>query len=294
MRLIQAIRDSDETAAQDAVIRLSQSNRLLAPVALAVGAVAMLFSGLKLLVTNWRLTLVQVLPAMWIWVAMLDLKLHLKAHLLRGGTTLIVLRGPVVIPLVLAIAAITAASFFLNAVFAFAIARPGRPDIRPAVQEARSHLRVILGWGGAVGVCLGLATIIVTRWGVWWFAISLSIVIAVMMICYVAVPARLVGARPTHSRRDKLTAGIVGGAIGALVCAPGYLLGRLGIVLLGSARLFALGVILLIVGLILQAGTTSAVKTVQVSAKLFTGQPVGSGSHQAGPSAKTVNGTGTG
>ena len=95
-----------------------------------------------------------------------------------------------------------------------------------------------------------------------------------MMICYVAVPARIVGVRPTHSRRDKLAAGIVGGVIGALVCAPGYLLGRLGIVLLGSHRLFALGVILLAIGFALQAGTTSAVKTVKMSAKLIAGQPV--------------------
>ena len=79
-RLIQAIRDSDESAAQDAVIRLSQSHRLLAPAALAVGAVAMLFTGLKLLFMNWRLTLVQVLPAMWIWVAMLDLKIHVPVE----------------------------------------------------------------------------------------------------------------------------------------------------------------------------------------------------------------------
>ncbi len=310
-RLIQAIRDSDETTAQDAVIRLSQANRLFAPAALAVGAVAMLFSGLKLLITSWRLTLIQVLPAMWIWAAMLDLKLHVKAHLLRGGTSFYVLRGPVTILLVLAVAAVTAASFHLNAVFALAIARPGRPQIRPAVREARAHLPVILGWGGAVGICLGLSTIIVTRWGLWWFAISLSIVIAVMMICYVAVPARIVGVKPTYSRRDKLAAGIVGGAIGALVCAPGYLLGRLGIVLLGSHRLFALGVILLAIGFALQAGTTSAVKTVKLSAKLIAGQPVGSsqaagsqptgsgdqavgGSDQLEPPAGAVSGTGTG
>jgi uncharacterized membrane protein len=88
------------------VIRLSQSRRLFAPAAFAVGAVAMLFGGVKLLFTNWRLTLIQVLPAMWIWAAMLDL----KAHLLHGKT-FDVLRGPVTIPLVLAVAAITAASF---------------------------------------------------------------------------------------------------------------------------------------------------------------------------------------
>jgi hypothetical protein len=34
----------------------------------------MLFDGVKLLFTNWRFTLIQVLPVMWIWAAMLDLK----------------------------------------------------------------------------------------------------------------------------------------------------------------------------------------------------------------------------
>jgi hypothetical protein len=34
------------------------------------------FNGLKLLFSNWRLTLVQILPAMWIWLAMFDLKEH--------------------------------------------------------------------------------------------------------------------------------------------------------------------------------------------------------------------------
>ena len=153
---------------QAAVFRLSQSRRFLAPVALAVGAVVMLLDGVKLLFANWRLTLIQVLPAMWIWAAMLDL----KYHVLRGKS-FHVLDGPVVVPVVLAVAAITAASFFLNAVFAFAIARPGPPAIRRAFGESRAHLAVILAWGTAVGICLGLATIVCTRWGLRWFALSL-------------------------------------------------------------------------------------------------------------------------
>ena len=48
----------------------------------------MLFDGVKLLLTNWRLTLIQVLPAMWIWAAMFDLKVHVlhgkSFHVLTG------------------------------------------------------------------------------------------------------------------------------------------------------------------------------------------------------------------
>ena len=69
---------------------------------LAFAAFVMLFNGLRLLVTNWRLTLVQILPAMWIWLAMFDL----KAHVLHGKS-FTVLRGPVLLPLGLLIIAIT-------------------------------------------------------------------------------------------------------------------------------------------------------------------------------------------
>jgi hypothetical protein len=265
-QIIHAVRDSDRAAVEEAVVRLSRSRRWLAPLALAVGALVMLFDGVKLLFTNWRLSLVQVLPAMWIWAAMFDL----KAHVLRGKS-FHVLTGPVVIPIVLAVAAITAASFFLNAVFAFAIASEGPPAIRPAFVQARSHLAVVLAWGAAVGICLGLATVIFVRWRLLWFGLSLSIVIAVMMVCYVAVPARLVGVKTTSSKRDKLTASAVGGAIGAVVCTPPYVLGRVGLLMLGSHTLFIAGCVVLAVGVTLQAGATGAVKAVKMSAKFVSG-----------------------
>ena len=276
-RRVSAIRNSDQAAVEQAVLQLSASRRLLAPLAFAVGAFAMLAEGVKLLFSNWRLTLIQVLPAMWIWAAMIDL----KAHVLHGKT-FYVLRGPVLVPIVLGIAAITAASFFLNAVFAFAIAAPGPPKIRPAFTQARSHLAAVLGSGAAVGLGLGLATTVFTRWGLWWFALSLSIVIAVMMVCYVAVPARLIGMKTTYSKRDKLTATAVGGAIGAVVCTPPYLLGRIGLLMLGSHTLFIPGIILLALGLTLQAGATGAVKAIKMSAKLVSGRQRAGGG-QAGP-----------
>jgi hypothetical protein len=268
-RLIQAIRDSDLAAAEDAIVRLSRSRRWLAPLALCVGAFAMLLVGVKLLFTNWRLTLIQVLPAMWIWAAMFDL----KAHLLHGKS-FHVLTGPVVIPIVLAVAAVSAASFYLNAVFAYAIAGPGPPLIRPAFTRAWSHRVVALGSGFVVGILLGVSTVIVTRWGVYWFGLSLSIVVGLMMVCYVAVPARLIGMKTTQPKRDKLAATAVGGIVGAVVCTPPYLLGRLGLVLLGSTTFFVLGVIIFAIGLTLQAGATGAVKTVKMSAKLI-------GAHQS-------------
>ena len=57
-RLIAAIRDNDERKVEEAVLQLAR--RIFAPLALAAGAFVMLFSGLRLLVTNWRLMLVQI------------------------------------------------------------------------------------------------------------------------------------------------------------------------------------------------------------------------------------------
>jgi hypothetical protein len=100
----------------------------------------MLFDGVKLLFSNWRLTIVQVLPAMWIWLAMLDLKIHVL-----HSKSFIVRHGLLAALLVAAITAVTAAAVALNAVFAFAIAGPGDPpEIRPAFARARSHRGTVL------------------------------------------------------------------------------------------------------------------------------------------------------
>ncbi len=264
--LVRSIRDGDEQMVTDAVLALSRRSRWLAPLAFLIGAFAMLFQGVKLLFTNWRLTLVQILPAMWIWAAMLDLKIHIL-----HGKEFHIVRGPLALVLVLAVTAITAGAFFLNAVFGLAIAKPGPPQIRPAFGEARGHLRVILLWGIAVGLALGFSTIIVTRWGKFWFALALSIVVGIMMFSYVALPSRIIGLKQTRSTRDRLTATAVGGAIGAAVCSPPYALGRVAILMLGSHALRYFGVILLAIAVVLQTGTTSAVKAVKMSAKLAVG-----------------------
>jgi hypothetical protein len=263
---VDAVREGDDAMAEEAILRLSKAHGWLAPLALAASAFAMLFDGLKLVFSNWRLTLVQILPAMWIWLAMFDL----KAHVLHGKS-FHVLRGPVLIPIVAAIAAVTAAAFFLNAVLAFAIAKGGAPRVRAGVDAARAHLPVVLGSGAFIGLLLGLSTVVVTRWGRPWFAISLSIVVGVMMVCYVAVPSRLIGMRATGSKRDNLTASALSGAIGAAICTPPYVLARVGILMLGSSALLIPGIIVLAFGATLQAAATGAVKAIKLSAKLVAG-----------------------
>jgi hypothetical protein len=264
-QFVRAIQEDDDAVLQ-ALLRLSRSRRIFAPLALTVGAFALLFEGLKVLLANWRLMLIQVIPAVWIWVAMLDLKLHVL-----HGRSFHQIQGAILVPIGLAIMAVTVGSFFLNAVFAFAIAGRRPPVIRPAVTEARSHIPPILISGSIVGALLAIATTISPRWGPPWFTFTLGIVIGLMMVIYVAIPARLIGVKSTQSRRDKLTASALSGILGVTVCTPPYLLGRVGILMLGSRYLLIPGIFVLVLGATLQAGATGAVRAIKMSTRLAAG-----------------------
>ena len=93
-----------------------------------------------------------------------------------------------------------------------------------------------------------------------------------MMFSYVALPSRLLGLQPGMSRRDKVASTAIGGAVGVLVCSPPYWLGRLAIIMLGSAVLRIPAIIILAVAVVLQTGATSVVKAVKMSAKIVAGR----------------------
>jgi hypothetical protein len=82
----------------------------------------------------------------------------------------------------------------------------------------------------------------------------------------------LIGAKKVRSRKDKLVASAVGGTLGAIVSAPGYTLGRIGILMLGSKALLIPGVILLAIGFAFQAGATGAIKAIKFSTSLMAGR----------------------
>ena len=261
--LVKAIQDNDEAAIEEAILRLSRSHRLLAPLAFVVSAFVLLFDGLRLVLSNWRLLLVQILPAMWIWLAMLDLKLHVL-----HGRSFNVIRGPILIPLGLVIIGLTVASFLLNALFAFAVTQSREPAIGPATEQVRTNQAQIISSGVIVGALLAFATTVVPRWGRPWFGLVLGVVVGIMMVCYIAVPARLIGGKPSQPKAEKLKTSVVGGVLGATVCAPPYLLGRVGILMLGSKVLLIPGVILIAIGATLQAGATGAVRAIKMSVSL--------------------------
>lgn len=265
---VDVIRNADEGDVEREVLQLSSTRRWLAPLAFVVSAFTMLFAGLKLLVTNWRLTLVQIPPAVWIWALMVNL----KAHVLHGRD-FVLLSGPVLALVIVAVVAMTMVSFWLNALFAFSIIQPGKPDVRAARHALRSHRRTVYGWGFGIGLLVAYSTLIADRIGPYWFAITASIAIGIMMVSYVAVPSRMIGLRKeARSTRDKIAASVVSGTVSAVICTPPYVLARLGLLMLGSSVLRVPGIVLLALGLMLQAGATSSVKAVKMSATLVAAQ----------------------
>lgn len=263
---ISAVRAGDASEVEKTVAALSRVRRSYAPLAFLVGAFAMLFDGLKLLVLNWRLGIVEALPAMWVWLAMLDLRVHLF-----GGREFRPLHGAVLVGAISLVAVVTMAAFFLNGVFAFALATPGAPMIRPALSRARDAWLLLAGWGLLEGAGLGTAALLAGRWGKGWFVLSTGAMIGLIMFSYVAIPSRVLGTsdvEPRYSRRDRVMAAVIGGVLGAIVCTPPYLMGRLGVVMLSIQPLIVPALLVLIVGFGLQAAASGAVKAIRMSSKL--------------------------
>ena len=107
-----------------------------------------------------------------------------------------------------------------------------------------------------------------------------------MMLTYVTLLAPDVRLTPAGPRRDKVAAALLGGRLRAIVCTPSDTIGRVGILLLGSHALFVVGVILLVLGLALQAGETGAVRVIEMGAKLA----AGNASHPAARSRAAAGG----
>jgi hypothetical protein len=259
-----AVADADPIAVETTARDLGESRRYLAPVAWGAGAIVLLIRGIKLLALNWRLSLIELVPAAWVWVVMWDLRQHnLRSDAFRQITV-----GGLIVLFLLSIVA-SVAAFWCNTVFAFSITH-ARPRIGAAARQAKQHLQRIIRAGVIMGIVLATAAVAVPRIdSALLYLIAIIAVYALMLISFVAIPARILGAK---KRRLKPTETVgrwtVGGALSAVAMTPGFLLDRAGLILLGIPHLHALGFVLLSIGTALYAAGLSSVKAVKLSMKL--------------------------
>jgi hypothetical protein len=267
IRWTRAVADADPATIESTARQFGESRVYLAPVAWAAGTLVLLVRGVKLLILNWRLTLIQVLPALWIWLAMWDLKEHaLRSAPFRDIT------GAAMVVIVLVTIAISIAAFWCNTVFAFAIDSPPPPRIRPAIKETNAHpVRIVLA-GTFVGAALAFAIAVVPRINTKWVYIgTLGGVLGIMVISFVAVPARIIGRKPQKlPPKQAFGRTATGWALSGVAMAPGFILDRIGLIFLGISGLHIVGFVLLSLGTALYAAGMSSVKAVKMSIKFAT------------------------
>jgi hypothetical protein len=268
-QVARAVADAEPAEIELAARQLGQSRRYLAPIAWAAGAIVLLIRGVKLLVLNWRLTLIELVPAVWLWLVMWDL----KQHALRGEAFRQITVGGLLLAAALASAA-SIASFWCNTVFGFAVTMP-RPRIRAAAQQARPYRRQIIWAGIGMGLLLAVGAVVVPRIGpAWAYVLALGGLYAAMLISFVAVPARILGVKKRKlPPRQTIGGWAVGGALSAVAMTPGFVLDRLGLILLGVPGLHLVGFVILSAGTALYAAGMSSVKAVKLSMKLDAPSP---------------------
>jgi hypothetical protein len=256
---VAAVRSTDPSSVEAALTDLSGRRRWLTPLAYAAGTVAVVFDGVLLLVRNWRLSLLQLVPAAWIWAMTWNLKNHSFANP-SISTGLSILVAVVVL--------LTAqAAYWCNATFAYTIAQGATPDFRAAFREARTHWRFVGGLAlltGGVQAAIWLLVPHVEPRAIW---AALLAMFFVQIYLFVAIPSWLLGVRKSGTRRERLLQSTTTGVLSGVASTPGFLLNRIGLLLLGTS-LWIVGVVLVSIGTVLHVTASSSVRVVKMSLRL--------------------------
>ena len=255
-----AVRSTDPANVESALKDLGGKRRWLAPLVYAAGTVAVVFDGVLLLLRNWRLTLLQLFPAMWIWIMTWNLKHHFasKPTFSTGE----------VIPIAIGVLLAAQVAYWSNATFAFTISRNDSGDIKGAFREARGHWRLIGGLALLTGAVQATIWLLIPRLQADWLWLALLLIFVVQVYLFVAIPCWLVGVRKTGSRRDRTTQSVTTGVLGGVASMPGFLLNRIGWLLLGTGPLGIVGGALVAIGAVLHVTASSSVRVVKLSLRL--------------------------
>ncbi len=257
---VSAVRTTDPATVEVAVRELARRHRRLVPLAYAAGTVAIVFDGVVLLVRHWRLTLLQLVPAVWISV----MTWNLRTHLLQGHELDLAV-APAAAAAVLVVAQ---AAYWCNATFGFVMVQQGAPDIGAAFREARPHWRFIGGLALLTGCAQAAVWLLLPQASLRWFWIALLAMFVVQVYLFVAIPSWLIGVRPTGTRRERAIQSLTTGVLSGVAATPGFLFNRIGLLLLGVGALWWLGVAILAISAVLHVTASSSVRVVKMSVRL--------------------------
>ena len=224
----------------------------------------MVFDGVLLLLRNWRLTLLQMVPAAWIWSMTWNLRNHS-------------LSNPGITPAIAALIAVEVligaqVAYWCNATFAYTMVQGASTDIRAAFRDARPHWRLV---GGLALLTSGVQA------GIWllaphlhfrWLWVAMLVMFVVQVYLFIAVPCWLLGVRKSGTRRERTTQSLTTGVLSGVAATPGFLLNRIGLLLMGTGSLWLLGVAIVSIGAVLHVTASSSVRVVKMSLRLRPGE----------------------
>jgi len=261
---VSAVADADPEEIEATARRLGSSRRYLAPVAWVAGMLVLVVRGIRLLLWNWRLLVLELVPATWVWVTLSDLRHEgLRAPPLRDITVLDVL-------LAVSVAAVASlAALWCNCVFGFAVSQP-HPRVRPAIRQTWPYRRRLAVASVVVGAGVATGFAVIPRLdSVWVYAACVGAMYGIMLSSLVVMPAWVIGiARRRFGPLETVQRWVTGWALAAVAMAPGFIMAHLGDRIIDLRRFDVLGYVVLILGVILYAAGLSSVKAVTLSMKL--------------------------
>ena len=263
MNATAAVRSTDPATVESALKDLGGRRRWLAPLVYAAGTVAVVFDGVLLLLRNWRLTLLQFFPAAWIGVMTWNMKNHLLSRPTFSTSDII----PVAVGVVLA----AQIAYWCNATFAYTMTQSPTADIRAAFGEARPHWRLVGGLAALTGGLQAAIWLAMPRLQADWLWLALVVMFVVQVYLFIAIPCWILGVRKTGSRRERTTQSVTTGVLSGVASTPGFLLNRIGWLLLGSGPLGIVGGALVPIGAVLHVTASSSVRVVKLSLRLRPG-----------------------
>lgn len=266
-RLLQAVRavaDADPQQIEATARKLGSSRRYLSPIAWIAGMLVLVVRGLKLLVSNYRLLLLELVPVVWVWATMWDLHRQKLSNVPLHGASL---REALVAVAVSTVAGV--AAMWCNSVFGFAITHQP-PEVMRAILQTRPFRRRVVAAGSLMGVVVILGVTVVPRLKPEWVYYGfLGGMYGVMVTALVVLPAWIIGIPRRHfGPVQTVQRWVTGWALGAVAMAPGFLVAQAGGLLLDERGLEWLGYVMITVGAALYAAGLSSVKAVTLSMKL--------------------------
>lgn len=162
-------------------------------------------------------------------------------------------------------------AYWCNATFGYTMAQGDALDIRAAFAQARPHWRLVAGLALLTGSIQAAIWLLMPHLQADWLWIAMLMIFVVQVYLFIAIPAWLLGVRKSGSRRERTIQSLTTGALSGAGATPGFLLNRIGWLLLGAGGLGIVGGAIVAIGAVVHVTASSSVRVVKLSLRLRPG-----------------------